>query len=128
MMVLTNIAGIILINGLLLTCLVNWVFERRERFAKGESRYDNIRDTKFAVIIGGHRIVASLAKDLIGKYEYVLIQSQRNPEKLRDPDERPTDEEEEDEFFDDPFMNSATRNGNLINGNSYDDNYRYRNY
>lgn len=83
MMVLTNIAGIILINGLLLTCLVNWVFERRERFAKGESRYDNIRDTKFAVIIGGHRIVASLAKDLIGKYEYVLIQSQRNPEKLR---------------------------------------------
>ena len=52
LMIFTNLVGLFFINGLLLTLLVNWVVDRRERFTKGEARYDNIADTRFAVIIG----------------------------------------------------------------------------
>lgn len=83
LMIFTNLVGLFFINGLLLTLLVNWVVDRRERFTKGEARYDNIADTRFAVIIGGHKIVASLARDLIEKYEYVIVQTQRDVERLR---------------------------------------------
>lgn len=85
LMVGANVVGIILVNGLLLTVLVNWVSERRERHTKGTARYDNIKDTDFAVIIGGHKMVAPLVGQLLeeGRLAYVLIQTQRPPEQVR---------------------------------------------
>ncbi|MCM1066691.1 MAG: hypothetical protein NC418_03840 [Muribaculaceae bacterium] len=85
LVLLTNLVGIILVNGILLSFIVNWLSSRREKFGKGETRYTHFRPGNFSVIIGGHRMVAKLACDLIRKEcnEYVLIQTQRNPEALR---------------------------------------------
>lgn len=85
LMVATNVVGILLVNGLLLTIVVNWVSERRERFLHGKARYDNIKKRKFILILGGHRMIAALVRDLLKKedIEYVLIQTQRHPESLR---------------------------------------------
>lgn len=85
LMVLTNLVGIFLVNGLLLTFLVNWVSERRERFAKGEARYANVKDCRFSVIIGGHPMAAQIAHRLLVDEgdEYVIIQTKRPADKLR---------------------------------------------
>lgn len=83
--VLTNLFGLFVLNGVILTILVNWVSNRKDRHEKGEARYEYIFSKNFSVIIGGHKIVASLARDLIsnGKNEYILIQTQRNAEIVR---------------------------------------------
>lgn len=83
--VIMNLFGLFMLNGVVLTLLVNWVSNRKDRHEKGEARYDYIFTRKYSVIIGGHRIVASLARDLMatGLNEYILIQTQRDPQKLR---------------------------------------------
>ncbi len=83
--VVMNLFGLFILNGVVLTLLVNWVSNRKDRHEKGEARYDYIFTRKYSVIIGGHRIVASLARDLMatGLNEYILIQTQRDPQKLR---------------------------------------------
>lgn len=83
--VVFNLFGLFVLNGIILTLLVNWVSNRRERHEKGEARYENIFKSRYAVIIGGHKIVASLARDLISKpdIDYVLIQTQREPALVR---------------------------------------------
>lgn len=83
--VIMNLFGLFVLNGVILTLFVNWVSNRKDRHIKGEARYDYILNKKFSVIIGGHKIVAGLARDLVsnGKNKYVLIQTQRNPEIVR---------------------------------------------
>lgn len=83
--IITNLFGLFVLNGVILTLFVNWVSNRKDRHEKGDARYDCIFSKNFAVIIGGHKIVSSLARDLIsnGKYEYVLIQTQRNAQVVR---------------------------------------------
>lgn len=84
-MVALNLFGLFVVNGMVLTLWVNWLTNRKDRHKNGEARYGRIFKNKFAVIIGGHNIVADLAKELIssGNVEYVLIQTQRSPERLR---------------------------------------------
>lgn len=83
--VLTNLFGLFVLNGVILTLLVNWVSNRKDRHEKGEARYDYIFDKQYAVIIGGHKIVASLARDLLvnNSYDFVLIQTQRDAAMVR---------------------------------------------
>lgn len=80
-----NLFGLVVLNGVILTLLVNWISNRKDRHTKGEARYDYIFTRRFSVIIGAHRIVASLARDLMagGEIEYLLIQTQRDPEQVR---------------------------------------------
>lgn len=77
--VVTNLFGLVALNGVILTLLVNWVSNRKERYENGDARYKYIFGKRFAVIIGGHEIAASLARDLIANpnIDYVLVQTQR---------------------------------------------------
>ncbi|MDE6417873.1 MAG: hypothetical protein K2K49_01515, partial [Duncaniella sp.] len=81
----TNLFGLFVLNGVILTILVNWVSNRKDRHINGEARYEYIFGRPFVAIIGGHKMVASLVRDLMNgsKCEYVLIQTQRPPEKVR---------------------------------------------
>lgn len=83
--IVMNLFGLFVLNGVILTLLVNWVSNRKDRHEKGKARYEYIFEKRFTAIIGGHRIVAGLARDLItnGNNDYILIQTQRNPEILR---------------------------------------------
>lgn len=83
--VVMNIFGLFIVNGVLVTLLVNWISNRKERHLKGLARYDNIAKNGFSVIIGGHRMAPRLARQLLEDptNEYVLIQTQRNPDMLR---------------------------------------------
>lgn len=83
--VIMNLFGLFVLNGVILTIFVNWVSNRKERHSKGEARYPYILSKRFSVIIGGHKMVAGLAKTLIHKnnVEYVLIQTKRDAETVR---------------------------------------------
>lgn len=80
-----NLFGVFILNGIVLTLLVNWVTNRRERHEKGKARYDHVLRRPHSVIIGGHKIVSSLAKDILedGNIEYLLIQTQRDANSVR---------------------------------------------
>lgn len=96
LIVLTNLFGLVVLNGVILTLLVNWVSNRKDRHERGEARYEYIFSKNFAVIIGAHEIVASLVRDLIihKGFEYVLIQTQRDPLVVRREVEGAIDDEE----------------------------------
>lgn len=83
--VIMNLFGLFVLNGVVLTIFVNWVSNRKERHSKGEARYPYVQSKRFSVIIGGHKMVASLAKTLIqkGEIDYVLIQTKRDAEVVR---------------------------------------------
>ena len=85
LMVGINLFGLFVVNGILLTLLVNWISNRRDRYLNGTARYEVLRKDEFSVIIGGHPMVARLAKRLIEKCDsrYVLIQTSRSPFDLR---------------------------------------------
>lgn len=83
--VVMNIFGLFIVNGVLVTLLVNWISNRKERYLSGQARYEHVADCGFSVIIGGHKMVAKLAHRLLDDpaNEYVLIQTQRKPDLLR---------------------------------------------
>jgi len=85
LIVLTNLFGLFVLNGVILTIFVNWVSNRKDRYLKGEAHYDGLFKKSYAVIIGGHKVVAGLAKSLINKpdIEYLLVLTQRDPEEIR---------------------------------------------
>lgn len=80
-----NLFGLFVVNGILLTILVNWISNRRERYINGMARYEVINNGDFSVIIGGHPMVARLSKRILAKSKsrYVLIQTSRCPADLR---------------------------------------------
>ena len=80
-----NLFGLFVVNGILLTLLVNWISNRRERFLNGTARYEIVRYSNFSVIIGGHPMVARLASRIMEKddLDFVLIQTLRYPADLR---------------------------------------------
>lgn len=86
-LVALNVFGMFVLNGLLLTFLINWVSNRRSKAENGLARYGNVTRGRFTVIIGGHPTVPSLAhnifKDSSDKSEFILIQTRRDPERLR---------------------------------------------
>lgn len=85
LVIVTNIVGIVLVNGVLISFVVNWLSSRREKMGRGEARYNHFKKGNFSVIIGGHNMSANLAAQLLSKpeNEYVLIQTKRNAEMLR---------------------------------------------
>ncbi|MDE6333067.1 MAG: hypothetical protein K2L77_00320 [Muribaculaceae bacterium] len=84
--ILINLFGMFVLNGVLLTVLVNWISNRRERFVMGEARYDVLKKSdNFVVIIGGHPMTCRLVRQLYDRsaYDYILIQSRRPVPQVR---------------------------------------------
>ncbi len=80
--------GIVLLNGLLVTTLINWFDSRRERWLRGETRYPGTLHNKpHYVIIGGNDMVAGIVSQLLPEEEkrlpYVVIQTSRDVESFR---------------------------------------------
>ncbi len=72
----------IIFLGLFVTLIVNWIDRRRERYVNGDVRYDIKSD--FDLILGGHEMVGSLCKTLLGRRRRkIVIMSQRNSDMLR---------------------------------------------
>ncbi len=83
--IIVTLFGLFVVNGIVVTVLVNWLSNRRSEYENGQARYDIFKKSKFAVIIGGHPVVASLIKEMKERrdYDYILIQTKRDPEDLR---------------------------------------------
>lgn len=87
-----SLLGIFLLNGVLVTTLVNLVDRRREKWLVGKVRYNikncsrDIRLKNYVIIIGGHEMVSSIVKDILvndTSLPYVLILTKRNVEEFR---------------------------------------------
>lgn len=86
LVIVINLFGMFVLNGVLLTVLVNWISNRRERFVMGEARYNVLNNSEnFVVIIGGHPMTPRLTRQLYDKhqYDFILIQSRRPVPQLR---------------------------------------------
>jgi len=83
--IITNLFGIFVLNGIILTIFVNWVSNRKDRHEKGIARYDYVFRQRYTVIIGGYKIVARLTRDLAAKEEndFIVIQTRRDPDAVR---------------------------------------------
>ena len=84
-----SILGIILLNGLLITTLINWFQQRHERWKNGEIRYNkgwlntDCRLDKYTVIIGGNKMVAGIIGQIADKEEYIIVLTRRNADEFR---------------------------------------------
>lgn len=84
-------AGIVCLSGLLVSSIVNWISQRRERWQKGLITYEKVKDfDKYVVIIGINEQTASIARraleigdDKNRNGRYVLIQTRQDVEKVR---------------------------------------------
>ncbi len=83
---LVAILGMLLLNGVLVSILTDWFDRRRERWQKGEIRYNRFfcRRSHY-VIIGANDMVAGIVKQLFEKTPkaHILIQTSRNVEDFR---------------------------------------------
>lgn len=74
----------LLISGLIITMMVNYVDRRRDNWMKGNSKY-NLR-SDFCIIIGGHRMVPNICKKILERKDapgYIVIQTLKPAEILR---------------------------------------------
>lgn len=73
----------IIFLGLFVTLFVNWIDRRRESYINGDSRY-NV-NSNFAVVLGGHSMVATLCRTLLSRpaNHRVVVLSRRMAEPLR---------------------------------------------
>ena len=94
------ILGIFLFNGLLVTTIIGWVDQRKDKWQRGRIRYKSrhLPKGKFAVVIGANEIAASVIKNLLKpksieptldclsdkENEYVILQTCSDVEKVRD--------------------------------------------
>ena len=88
-----SLFGVILLNGVLVTTLVNLVDRRREKWLQGKVRYNikwysndiNLKD--YVVIVGGNEMVPAIVKELLEKTDsqppYILILTRREVEEFR---------------------------------------------
>lgn len=85
LIIAVNLFGMFVVNGVLLTILLNWLTNRRQRYLNGEARYGLMKSSTFSVIIGSHPIAARLASIVMerDKAEYVFIMTGNDPEELR---------------------------------------------
>ena len=80
------IMGIVCLSGLLVSSIVNWISQRKERWQKGLIKYNNVKDfNKYVVIIGMNEQTASIARRALESDDnrYVLIQTRQDVEKVR---------------------------------------------
>lgn len=71
--------GIFALNGLLVSTIINWVEDRKQKWERGDVRYGHLNYFKdYVVIIGGHEMVPQLCRHIFERSNppYVLIQCQ----------------------------------------------------
>lgn len=87
---LVSILGIFLLNGLLVSTLIAWFDRRKERWIKGEIRYNQSRFynkdvtlKSYSIIIGGNDITSSVVRQIINESKYILILTSQDVENFR---------------------------------------------
>lgn len=86
---LISILGVLLLNGLLITTLINWFQQRQEQWRNGEIRYTGgilngdcqLKD--YPILIGGNKMVAGIISQIAATTQYIIILSQRNSDEFR---------------------------------------------
>ena len=94
------ILGIFLFNGLLVTTIIGWVDQRKDKWQRGRIRYKlrHLPKGHYAVVIGANEITASIVKNLLrpkpamptpecvsdNENQYVILQTSSDVEKVRD--------------------------------------------
>lgn len=84
-----SMLGILLLNGLLITTLINWFQQREERWRNGEIRYSggwingDCSLKNYTVIIGGNKMVAGIIKQIAATERYIIILTQRDADEFR---------------------------------------------
>lgn len=96
---LIAIIGVFLINGLLVSSIIGWIDRRKEQWKNGSVRYKPryLGKQRYAVVIGANEIASSVIKNLFtrrrsgeinytceGDNDYVILQTNRNAEEVRD--------------------------------------------
>ena len=79
--------GAFLLNGLLVSLVVAWIQNRRERWEKGDLHYGKYALGKFSIVIGGNEMVPDLVRQLVcdknQALDYVLVMTNRDVATLR---------------------------------------------
>lgn len=94
------VLGIFLFNGLLVTTIIGWVDQRKDKWLRGRIRYKlrHLPKGYYAVVIGANEITASVIKNLLkpkltpptpecvsdNENQYVILQTSSDVEKVRD--------------------------------------------
>lgn len=86
------ILGYFLLNGLLVSTLISWFDRRKDKWTKGEVRYNRLLRLKsHYVIIGGSNIIVGIVRQTLKQIDsnhkfikpYILIQTSRDVESFR---------------------------------------------
>ena len=82
------ILGYILLNGLLVSTLISWFDRRKEKWLKGEVRYNRFFSLRnHYVVIGGNDLVPGLLKQIFEKgsaaLPYIIVQTSSDVEAFR---------------------------------------------
>lgn len=84
---LIGILGVFLLNGLLVSSIIDWIDSRKEKWLKGEVRYRGfLHKYKHYVIIGGNDMTFGIVRQIMpnkGVMPYILIQTTRDVEEFR---------------------------------------------
>ena len=76
--------GMFLFNGLLVSSIIGWIDQRKERWQNGEIKYDGfLRRTRHYVIIGGNDMVDDIVRQMLPNKLPILVQTSRDVESFR---------------------------------------------
>lgn len=85
---IVSLLGMFLINGLMVTTILNWIDQRKEQRRNGKIRYPKraFWFKKYAVVIGANEIASSVIKNLLSKEEihFVILQTSSDVGQVRD--------------------------------------------
>lgn len=80
-------AGAFLLNGILVSLVVSWIQNRRERWERGDLHYSESALGEFCIVIGGNAMVPDLVKQLLERndnpLDHVLVMTNRDVASLR---------------------------------------------
>lgn len=86
--ILVSLLGLFLINGLLVTTILNWIDQRKDQRQTGKVRYGRLAfwKKKYAVVIGANEIASSVIKQLFTKkkLDYIILQTSSKIDEVRD--------------------------------------------
>ena len=86
--ILVSLLGLFLINGLLVTTILNWIDQRKDQRQTGKVRYGRFAfwKKKYAVVIGANEIASSVIKQLFTKkkLDYIILQTSSKVDEVRD--------------------------------------------
>ncbi len=85
---LVSLLGMFLINGLMVTTILNWIDQRKEQRRNGKIRYSRgaFLCKKYAVVIGANEVASSVIKNLLSRedLDYVILQTSSDVGQVRD--------------------------------------------